>query len=88
MPGSGAHQQSVGYGRISASSLSSPRRVCCVMRAPHLYEFSSSAALPDVWFPEQLSELLIKRYIHVKEMGLSPSSLLLIFSHKFFHLQH
>lgn len=60
-----------------------PQPVSCVMRVLPLYEFSFSAAL-DVWFPKQLSELLIKPYIHVKEMGLFPSSLLLIFSHSFF----
>lgn len=54
------------------------RKVIC------LCEFLFSVTLPAVWFPKQLSELLIKPHVHLKEIGLSPSNLLIIFPQRFF----
>lgn len=49
------------------------------MEVSCLSEYLFSATLPAVWFPKQLSELLIQPHIHLKEIGLSPANLLIIF---------
>lgn len=49
------------------------------VRVSSLCEFSLSVTLPAVWFPKQVSELIIKPHIHLKEIVLSPSNLLKMF---------
>lgn len=60
-----------------------PWHVYCDRKVSCLCEFAYSVTLPVVWFPKQRSELLIKLHVHLKEIGLSLSNLLIIF-HKFF----
>lgn len=67
-----------GPGRLSAASCAS-RRVDCGVKVHCRCEFSFSVTWPAVWFPKQLAELLVNPHIHLKEVGLSPSNLLIIF---------